>query len=145
MTFSPAFSYFCKSMVENKRNNSSVILVLSLMFVFFSFIRSEREKNTPESSISSIVISLANNSSPQAIVVPVISTPEISYYCINTSNGKYTFPDCTTSREIIVNKQNFSHFCSCRLKFLSKKPIIGITFLQKVPEQEKEDEIFPVT
>jgi hypothetical protein len=132
-------------MVENKRNSSSVILVISLMFVFFSFVHSEREKNIPGSSISSIVISSANNSSPQAIVVPATSTPEISFSRINTSNGKYIFPDCIASREIIVNKQLFSHFCLCRLKFLSKKPIIGITFLQKVPQQEKEDDILPVT
>jgi len=143
--FSPVFSYFCKSMVENKRNSSSVILVISLMFVFFSFVHSEREKNIPGSSISSIVISSANNSSLQAIIVPVTSTPEISFSRINTSIGKYIFPDCTICREIIVNKQNFSHFCSCRLKFLSKKPVIGITFLQKVPQQETEDDILPVT
>ena len=132
-------------MIENKRNSSSVILVISLMIVFFSLIHSEREKNIPESSISSIVIPSANISSPQAIITPVTLTPEISYYWINTNNGKYTFPDYTISREIIVKKQNFSHFCSCRLKLLSKKPIIGITFLQKVPEQEKEDDILPVT
>jgi len=137
--FSLVLSYFCKSMAENQRNTGYVILIIALMLFFFSFIQREKEKNIPEYSKSSFVVSVGAISSAKAIIVPATSNPEKNLSWINTIDGKYSFLDCTSSREIIVNKQIFSHFCSCRLKFLSKKPIIGLIFLQKIPGQEKGD------
>jgi len=132
-------------MDENNRNSSLGILILFLMIVLFSFIQREKERHITGSSIPSSVISNTNSSSPQTIIDPVISTPGISFHWINTRIGNFRFLDCTTNREIIFNKQISIHYSSCQLKFISEKPIIILTFRQKVPAQKKSDDILPVT
>jgi hypothetical protein len=129
-------------MSENKRNSSPVILLISLLIVLFSVVHREKEKNIPEGSISSPAISAANISGIQAIPGPAMSIPGISIHWIHSFNGM-SFQDCNSDGGLIANKQLFSHFCSCRLKFLSDKPVIRLTFLQKIPGQEKGDDPLP--
>ncbi|MCK9423087.1 MAG: hypothetical protein M0Q38_10855 [Bacteroidales bacterium] len=131
-------------MVERKRNSKSVVLVIFLMFFFFVFTQREKEKNIPGSTHFSIVVSEANISSVQAIITPGAVVPEISFYEINKGNEHFIFPDFNSYRELVVSKQLFNYFCLSQLKFLSKKPILGLNFLQKVPSQEKEDDILTV-
>jgi hypothetical protein len=132
-------------MVENRRNSSSVILVISLMIIFFSLIQREKEKNLPDGLKSSFVLDAVTNSSTQAIITSATASPEFNPCRINPINGKYTFPDCTSSREFVINKLISSYFSSCQLKFPLKNPIIGLIFLQKIPGHEKEDDLLSVT
>jgi len=127
-------------MSENRRNSSSVILFIALMIVLFSFVHREKEKKFTESSFSPVVLSVANISGTQAIIAPATTIPEINSCPLNMMNGNFTFPECTSGREFIFENQLFRQFCSCRLKFLSDNPVIGVTFLQKIPDQEKNDD-----
>lgn len=129
-------------MADNRRNNSSGFIILFLMIVFLSFIQREKDKSasTPPS-----VIPNTNIYGLQAIIGPAVSTPGIDLNWINTLNAKFTCLDCTSSREIIFNKLISIYFSSCQLKFLFKNPSIGLIFPQKVPEQEKEDDLLSVS
>ena len=131
-------------MVDNRRNNSSGIIILFLMFVFFSFIHEEKERQITRTTTQSSVISYTN-SSGQAIIGPTISVPGINFFWTITLNAKFACVDCASSREFIFNNLVSSCFSSCQLKFLFKNPIIGLFFLQKVPEQGKEDDIPSIT
>jgi len=131
-------------MVENNRNRSSAILVISLIIFFFYFFHREKEKNVQECPVSSSVIFEVTNSCFQAIITPATTPPEIHHCRINTVDGKDTFLGCASNRELLVHNQVSSHYLLSQLKLLSKDQIIGITFLQKVPEQEKEEDLSPV-
>jgi hypothetical protein len=137
------YPYFCKRMVENKRNSGLVLLFFFLMIFFFYFIHLEKEKSNPESSRSTIVLSGTANSNAQAIISPATSTPEISIFLVDSGNGKYTFPDGITTKESVVRKQIIGRYFSSKHQQPFKNPIIGLTFRQKVPAQEKNDDIPP--
>jgi hypothetical protein len=131
-------------MDEIKRNNGSLFFAIFLMIVFFSVIHIEKEKNIPEHSISSAFFSSANSSNAKAIIAPTTSIPDINFCRIDIFNGKYMFPGCILSGEMIVNKLNICHFGFSRIKFLFNKPVIGLSFLQKVPGMEKSDDLPPI-
>jgi len=131
-------------MAENKRNSASVLLLFFLMIFFFYFIHLEKEKNFPGSSKSTIVLSGTFNSSAQAIITPAPFIPEISIYLVDSGNGKYTLQNGIATREILIREQIISRYFSSRLQQPFKDPIIGLTFRQKVPAQEKSDDIPPI-
>jgi hypothetical protein len=132
-------------MDDNRKNSSSGIIILFLMFVFFSFIQGEKERQITGTATHSPVISDAAGSGLQAIINPAISTPGTDIYRINTLHAKCACLDCTSGREFVFNNLVSSSFSSCQLKFHFRSPIIGLFFLQKVPEQGKEDDILPIT
>ncbi len=126
-------------MVDNRRNSSSGIIILFLMFVFFSLIHEEKERQITGTAAHSSVITYTNNSGIQAMIGPSISTPGTGFYWINPHHVKFACPDCMPGREIIFNHLIASYFNSILVK--SSNPIIGIFFLQKVPEQGKDDDL----
>ena len=132
-------------MDDNRRNSSSGIIILFLMFVFFSFIQGEKERQITGTTTQSPVISDATGSGLQAIINPTVSTPGIDIYRINTLHAKCACLDCTSGREFVFNNLVSSSFSSCQLKFHFRNPIISLFFLQKVPEQGKEDDILSIT
>jgi hypothetical protein len=109
------------------------------MFVLFSFIHEEKERQITGTTPHSSVISDTNSSDLQGITGPTISTPRIDYYRTNTHHSKFSFPDCTTSREFIFNNLVSSFYSSCQFHFT--KPILSLFFLRKVPEQGQKDGI----
>jgi hypothetical protein len=131
-------------MVDNRRNSSSGIIILFLIFVFFSFLHEEKERQITKTTTQSSVIS-NTNSSDQAIIGPTISAPGLNLFWTSTLNAKFAFVDCTSSREFIFNNLVSSSFSSCQLKFHFRNPIISLFFLQKVPEQGKEEDILSIT
>ena len=132
-------------MIDNKRNCSSGIFVLLLMFIFFSFIHEEKERQITGRTTQPSVISDAYNAGLQAIISPETSTPESGFYRINPINAKFGFSDCTSIREFVFNNLIAQSFNSSQLKFPFRKPIIDFVFPQKVPEQGKEDDIPSIT
>ncbi len=108
------------------------------MIVFFSFFQREKDKraSTPLS-----VIPNTNIYSLQAIIGPTVSTPIVDYFYTHNLNTKFAFLDCIPGGQINFDKLISSYYCSYQHNFLFENPIIGLFFLQKVPEQGKEDEI----
>ena len=131
-------------MGDDRRNSSSGINILLLMFVFFSFIHEEKERQITRTAIHSSVISNPN-SSIQAIIGPAISVPGINLFRTSTLNAKFACVDCTSGREFIFKNFLSCSFSSCQLKFRFRNPIISLFLLQKVPEQGKEDDILSIT
>jgi len=128
-------------MVEIRRNTSSGIFVLVLMFVFFSFFQREKDKHN---ETTQSVISYTNSSSLQAIIVPEISSPGTDIFRINKLNTKFTYLDYDSGRELILNELISSCYISYQLEFHSNNPIISLIFPQKVPEQGTEDDILSI-
>ena len=128
-------------MVEIRRNTSSGIFVLVLMFVFFSFFQREKDKHN---ETTQSVISYTNSSSLQAIIVPEISSPGTDIFWINKLNTKFTYLDYDSGREFSLNEFISSCYNSYQLEFHSNNPVIGLIFPQKVPEQGTEDDILSI-
>jgi hypothetical protein len=132
-------------MVEHKTNSSSVYLLISFMIVFFSFIHSEREKSIPGSEISSITISSGKSHDIQANIAPETQTPAVSFYRFHAVNGKDKFIGFITNSGNIVDQQLFTHLWSSEPNVLFKDPVIGLTFRQKIPGREKNDDPLPIS
>jgi hypothetical protein len=123
-------------MGDSRRNTSSGIFVLILMIVFFSFFQGEKDKHNE--TIQS-VISYTNSSSLQAIIVPEISGPGTDLFWIKKLNTKFTYFDCNSSRELVLNELISSRYNSYQFEFHFNNPAIGLIFPQKVPEQGNDD------
>ena len=132
-------------MVDNRRNRSSGIFVLLLMFILLSFIHEKKERQITGTTMHSCVISDINSSGLQVISDPAISAPGINLFRNSILNAKFVCVDCTSSREFIFNKLVSSYFSCCQLKFHFRNPILSLFFLRKVPEQGKEDDIVSIT
>jgi hypothetical protein len=131
-------------MGEYRRNSSACFIILFLMFVFFSFIHEEKERQITGTAAKSSVISNINCSG-QAIISATISAPEINVFQTSPFNFKFTGFGCPSGREFIFNNLLSFTISSCQLKIFFRNPIIGLFFLQKVPEQGKEDDILSIT
>ena len=131
-------------MGDNGRNSSSGIIFLFLMFVFFSFIHGEKERQITKTTIQLSDISNPNISS-QAIRCPTISAPGINIFWTYPLNVKFSVLAGSSSREFIFNNLLSSSFSSCQLAFHSNNPIVSLFHLQKVPEQGNEDDVLSIT
>jgi hypothetical protein len=125
-------------MADNRRNNSSGIILLFLMFVFFSFFQREKDKSA---SNPPSVIPNTNIYGLQAIQGPTVTTPIVDFNWIHNLNTKFAFLDCISGGQFNFDKLISSYFSSYQHNSLFENPIIGLFFLQKIPEQGKEDEI----
>ena len=124
-------------MVESRKNRSSAIVILFLTFVFFYFFHEEGERQITGNSTHSNVLTETNSSDLQAIIYPSISAPAIDFYRINTTTTEFAGLNSISTREFIFNNLVSNYFRSCIPNL--NIPTIGIFFLQKVPEQGKED------
>jgi hypothetical protein len=121
-------------MRDNRSNTSSGIFVLVLMIVFFSLFQREKDKHN---ETTQSVISNANSSCLQAIIVPEISSPDL--FWIKKLNTKFTYFDYKSSRELVLNELTSSRYNSHQFEFHFNNPVIGLIFPQKVPEQGNDD------
>jgi hypothetical protein len=129
-------------MADSKKDTGSGIFILVLMIVFISFFQGEKDKHKEATPLD---FSSANNSSLQAIVVPEISSPGTDILRINKLNKKYTCSDYDSDRKLVLDELISSGYNSYQLKCHSKKPVIGLIFRQKVPEQGTEDDILSIS
>jgi hypothetical protein len=109
------------------------------MFVLFSFIHEEKERQITRTTPHSSVISVSNSSDLQGITGLTISTPRIVSYRTDNLHVKFSFPGCTSGREFIFNNVVSSLYSSCQFHFT--EPVIPLMFLRKVPEQGQRDDI----
>ena len=135
--------YICPGMQSNTGNINSGIIFKILMIFFFTFFING-EKREKDNSLSSFDIYSVNILNQQAILGATPITPGISFTCIHVNSGKYPFIDCTAYNNPIVDQKKFTRFSSCELKLLFKKPIISLSFLLKIPSQEKGDDPLPL-
>jgi len=131
-------------MNETKHNYHSGTFLIVLMFVFFSFLHSEKEQQIVKSAIHSVVVSDASASGLVAISTPEISTPRNSHYPVTPVFAKGACLDCISGCESVFNKQVSCFFSSARFKVPVENPVIGFLILQKIPEQGKEDDLISV-
>jgi hypothetical protein len=132
-------------MDDNKKNSFPVFLLFFLLVFFFSFIHLEKEKQLVLVPVPMSVISDGSVCGFQAIIGPATSTPGIDYSRICMPGAKWSCINCSSGREFIFSQLIASSFGLSQDKFLLKKPIIRLIFLQKVPEQGKDDDLFPVS
>jgi hypothetical protein len=128
-------------MVDNKRNSSSGILVLILLIFFFSIAYREKETHTRVNAMPSSIISDTNGSGLQAIIGTATRTPGTDFSRVSPIAAKIAGMDCPAGREFRFNNLLSRCFSSCQLNVLPEQPIIGFVFLQKIPEQGKDDDI----
>jgi hypothetical protein len=129
-------------MGESRRNTSSGLFVLVLMIVFFSFFQREKDKRN---ETTQSIHSYTNSSSLQAIIVPEISSPGTDLLWIKKLNAKFPCLDYDSGRGLILNELISSCYNSHQLEFHSTKPVIGLIFPQKVPEQGNDDDVPSIT
>jgi hypothetical protein len=127
-------------MNETKHNYLSGTFLIVLMFVFFSFLHSEKERQTVRGTMHHFVASDVYASGLQAISGPEISTPQNSQYPLTPVFVNGACLDCIPGCESVYNKQVSCFFSSSRFKFPFEKPVIGLVFLRKIPEQGKDDD-----
>ena len=127
-------------MVHNSRNSSSGIIILFLMFVLFSFIQGEKERRITPAATHLSVIS-ESNSSGQATINSVISVPGISFFLTSIHSAKFLRLRTKSTSEIIFDNLVTSSLKSPQFKFHSRNSNLVLFFLQKVPEQGKDDDI----
>lgn len=133
------FLTFDVVMGDNRRNSSSGIIILFLMFVFFSFIHEEKERQISRTATQSPGISNPDRSG-QAIICPAFSDAAINLFRTGPLNVKYSWSDCTSGRELIINNLYSSSFSSCQHKSHFRNPNLSLFLLQKVPDQGKEED-----
>jgi len=131
-------------MGENRRNSSSGIIILFFLFFFFSFFHDEKERQITRTTTQTSDISNANSLS-LAVICPIVSTPGINLHWTSTLNIRFSGLVCASCREFIFNNFLSSSFSSCQRKFHFRNPVISLFFLQKVPEQGKEDDAPSIT
>jgi hypothetical protein len=127
-------------MEVNKRNSSSGILILFMLFFLFSLIHKERESSVTGDTIKSSVITDIN-SPGQAVAGPAISAPEINYFLTTSPVAKFACLECSSIRELIYNNIVSSSYSTFQFNSHSGNSLIRIFFLPKVPEQGKDDDI----
>ncbi|HNY01127.1 MAG TPA: hypothetical protein PKG48_01000 [Bacteroidales bacterium] len=125
-------------MGDNRRNITSGIFLLGLLFVFISF--SQRERSSDKET-TRFVISNTTSSGVQAILIPAISSPGTGIGWIKNTGSNFFSQDTGTRREILLNNQLSGCCKSCRLEFRCTRLVIGFIFPQKVPEQGNDDDI----
>jgi len=127
-------------MINYRRNSASGIIILFFLFFMLTFIHKGQERQNTRPNPSSVISDL--NSSGHAIVSHSISVQGINLFRI-TPNSKVAYLDFISGRELIFNNLVSSSYNSCRIKFQSGNPI-QVFFLQKIPEQGKEDDIVSI-
>jgi hypothetical protein len=113
------------------------------MFVFFSFIHEEKERQITRTATQSPVISNTTNSSP-AIIGPEISSQGKNLFWTRTLKAKFACMDWTPGRKFIWNNLVSDSLLLFQHRFHFRNPIICFFFLRKIPEQGKEDDILPI-
>jgi hypothetical protein len=137
------FRTFDVIMDDSRRNSSSGIIIFFLMFIFFSFVHEEKERQITKTTAHSSDISGPNNSC-LAIFGQATSVPGINFFQTSILNAKFTCLNCISGREFVVNNLVSTSLNSGQFKFHFRKPMISLFFLQKVPEQGKEDDLLSI-
>jgi hypothetical protein len=131
-------------MVEEKRHIIPGIFLVIAAIVFFSFFMGEKDKGSLRSSLPITLISNPDSQGIQAINSPSVDAPRSDVSKASRIRGYFTDPGCNLARESMFSNRISGYFNSRLLIFPSINQVTGLTLLQKIPGQEKEDPLPPV-
>jgi hypothetical protein len=128
-------------MTGNRRNSSSGIMVLFLVFVFFSLIHLGKERQITRTATHPSAFSDTHSARFQANIAPAPSAPGIDIHRINTLKAKFASMFSLSGREFAFNHPASGSLNSYHRKFHFRNPILCFFSLQKVPEQGTNDDL----
>lgn len=134
--------YICTRMAENNRNNWSGIFIVFLVILFFSFFQGDKEGHATGRPGSSAELRDLTGPGLQAIAGLSTSAPESAFNWLKSTNAKFFLTGLNRERESVFSKIISSCFNFCQTRALFQRPTIGLIFLQKIPEQGTDDDLF---